>query len=110
MHGLTLSLRTLKGIRNRRVLAQPLAGCSGASPSLPSAGIAPSSAHSDVPAAVTAKGSASRSAQPDGGGQQLFVSDAYNSKVYVFNAASKTSNPPVERRSSTASRIPTASR
>jgi streptogramin lyase len=27
----------------------------------------------------------------------LFVSDNLNSKVYVFNAASKTTNPPIER-------------
>lgn len=93
-----LSLRTVTGVAIAAILSQPLAGCSGASSSLPSAApISPSSVHLDVPAAANAKGSAATRVSPDSGGQQLFVADAYNSKVYVFNAATKVNNPPVER-------------
>lgn len=94
MNTLSLSLRTATGVAIAAILAQPLAGCSGASSTLPAGPASLSSAHLDVPAAANAKGSAAQRMQPDGSGQQLFVSDNLNSKVYVFNALSTTSNPP----------------
>ncbi|MFZ0032701.1 MAG: SMP-30/gluconolactonase/LRE family protein [Candidatus Cybelea sp.] len=93
MHNLNLSLRTITGVAIAAILSQPLAGCSGASSSLPAAPVASDSAHMYVPAAANAKGSAAQRVSPDSGGQQLFVSDNLQSKVYVFNALSKTSNP-----------------
>lgn len=92
------SLRTVTGVAIAAILSQPLAGCSGASSSLPAAApVSPSSVHLDVPAAVNAKGSAAQRVNPDGGGQQLFVSDNENNRVLVFNAASTTQNPPATR-------------
>lgn len=96
MNKLNVPLRIATGVAAAALLAAPLAGCSGASSSLPTAPASLSSAHLDVPAAVNAKGSAAQRVQPDGS-QMLFVSDNLNSKVYVFNAASKTTNPPIER-------------
>jgi SMP-30/Gluconolactonase/LRE-like region len=92
----TLSLRTVTGVAIAAILAQPLAGCSGASSSLPTTPASPSSVHFDVPAAANAKGSAAQRVSPDKSGQKLFVADAFNSKIYVFNAATKVSNPPVQ--------------
>ncbi|HET6276003.1 MAG TPA: hypothetical protein VFE16_08765 [Candidatus Cybelea sp.] len=97
MSFLNPSLRTVTGVAIALFLAQPLAGCSGTSSSLPSVPDSPSSVHLDVPAAVNAKGSAAQRANPDAGGQQLFVSDNENNRVLVYNAASKTQNPPAER-------------
>jgi hypothetical protein len=97
MSNLTLSLRTITGIAIATILAQPLAGCSGASSSLPVATASQSSAHFDMPAAANAQGSAAQRVSPDKkGGQKLFVADVFNSKVYVFNAATKIDNPPAE--------------
>jgi hypothetical protein len=96
MNYLNLSLRIALSVAAATLIAQPLAGCSGASSSLPTALVSSSSAHLDVPAAVDAKGSAAQRVQPDKS-QLLYVSDNLNSKVYVFNAASKTTNPPIER-------------
>ncbi len=97
MNNLNLSLRTITGVAIAAILSQPLAGCSGATSSLPAAPVSSDSAHMYVPAAANAKGSAAQRVSPDSGGQQLFASDDLNSKVYVFNAATKVSNPPVER-------------
>ena len=93
MHYLNPSLRTITGVAIAAILSQPLAGCSGASSSLPSAPVASNSAHLYVPAAADAKGSAALRVGPDTGGQKLYVSDNLQSKIYVFNALSKTSNP-----------------
>lgn len=95
MSNLNLSLRTISGLAVAAILAQPLAGCSGASSSLPTTAMSPSSVHA-VPAAATAKGSAAQRVNPDRAGQKLFVADNFNSKIYAFNAASKVSNPPAE--------------
>jgi hypothetical protein len=95
---LSLSLRTATGVAIAAILSQSLAGCSGASSSLPSAvPVSPSSVHLDVPAAVNARGSAATRVNPDGGGQQLFVSDNENNRVLVYNPASTTQNPPATR-------------
>lgn len=97
MSSLNPSLRTVTGVAIALFLAQPLAGCSGAASSLPFAPDSPSSVHLDVPAAVDAKGSAAQRVHSDAGGQQLFVSDNENNRILVYNAASKTQNPPIER-------------
>ncbi|MFZ0362698.1 MAG: SMP-30/gluconolactonase/LRE family protein [Candidatus Cybelea sp.] len=97
MQNLNLSLRTITGVAIAALLSQPLAGCSGATSSLPAAPVSADSAHMYVPAAATAKGSAAQRVSPDSGGQQLFVSDDLNSKVYVYNAASKVSTSTPER-------------
>jgi hypothetical protein len=94
MHYLNPSLRTITGVAIAAILSQPLAGCSGASSSLPSAPVASNSAHLYVPAAADAKGSAAQRVSPDTGAQYLYVSDDLQSEISVFNAASKTSNPP----------------
>jgi hypothetical protein len=97
MSNLTLSLRTITGVAIAAILAQPLAGCSGASSSLPMAPASTSSAQLNVPSAANAKGSAAQRVNPDKkGGQELFVADALNSKIYAFNAASKVNNPPAQ--------------
>ncbi|MGB8910173.1 MAG: SMP-30/gluconolactonase/LRE family protein [Candidatus Cybelea sp.] len=97
MNNLDLSLRTITGVAIAAILSQPLAGCSGATSSLPPAPVSSDSAHMYVPAAANAKGSAAQRVSPDAGGQQLFVSDDLNSKVYVYNAASKVSTSTPER-------------
>jgi hypothetical protein len=83
VNNLNPSLRTVIGVAIATLLAQPLAGCSGASSSLPAAPVSTDSAHQVV--------------GPDGGGQLLFVSDNENNRISVFNAAAKTQNPPAER-------------
>ncbi len=96
MSYLNLSLRTITGVAIATLLAQPLAGCSGSSSSLPATPVVPSSVQLNAPAAANAKGSAAVRVNPDSGGQKLFVADDYTSKVYVFDAATKTNNPPAE--------------
>jgi sugar lactone lactonase YvrE len=93
MNTLNSPLRAVTGVAVAAILAQALAGCSGASSSLPAAPASFSSAHLYVPAAANAKGSAALRVQPDKSAQLLFVSDNLQSKVYVFDALSKTSNP-----------------
>jgi Lactonase, 7-bladed beta-propeller len=90
------SLRTVIGVAIAALLAQPLAGCSGASSSLP-APVSTNANHLYVPPAANAKGSAAQRVGPDADGQFLFVSDNENNRIAVFNAASKTQNPPAER-------------
>ncbi|HEV3092133.1 MAG TPA: hypothetical protein VGX91_11910 [Candidatus Cybelea sp.] len=65
--------------------ASPLGGCSAAS-ALPSARA--------VGSQVPAMGSPAQNVEPDTKKQLLFVSDNANDKVFVYNAASKTQNPP----------------
>jgi hypothetical protein len=98
MNNASLILRTATGLAVAALIAQPLAGCSGASQALPGAVAMPpagSSAHLNVPAAVNAMGSA---AIPDGKKKKaetlLFASDNENNKVLVFDASTKTQNPP----------------
>ncbi|HXO18115.1 MAG TPA: SMP-30/gluconolactonase/LRE family protein [Candidatus Dormibacteraeota bacterium] len=93
MNYLTSTLRAATGVAVASLVAAPLAGCSGASPALPSAPI--SSAR--VQTSVTAPDSTTSQIQPDGKKkkqkQLLFVSDNENNRVLVYNAASKTQNP-----------------
>ncbi|MGA9944204.1 MAG: hypothetical protein WBP75_04120 [Candidatus Cybelea sp.] len=97
MNKLNPSLRTVIGVAIASLLAQPLAGCSGASSSLPAAPVSTDADHLYVPAAANANGSAAQRVGPDSGGQLVFVSDNENNRISVFNAASKTKNPPPER-------------
>src|SRR5579863_1492526 len=97
MQNATLTLRIATGIAVASLLAAPLAGCSGASQALPGAPMA-AETHMTVPAAASAMGSA---AIPDGKKkktQLLFVSDNENNVITVYNAASKTQNPPSLRK------------
>ncbi|HLX26695.1 MAG TPA: beta-propeller fold lactonase family protein [Candidatus Cybelea sp.] len=95
MHTVSSILRTAAGIAVASLIAQPLAGCSGATQALPGAAplAAGASAHLEVPAAVNAMGSA---AQPDKKKKQktlLYVSDNENNRILVFKVG-KTQNPP----------------
>jgi hypothetical protein len=90
MKNARLTLRTATGI-TVSLLAYPLAACSGGSQALPRIPVsAPADANALAPAHATAP-----AAMPDRKkGKLLFVSDYQNSVVYVYNAASKTQNPP----------------
>jgi hypothetical protein len=93
----SLTLRMATGIAVASLLASPLAGCSGNTQALPGVPAAPDT-HVTVPAAAGAMGSA---AMPDGKKkktQLLFVSDNEHNSISVYDAASKTQNPPVLRK------------
>jgi sugar lactone lactonase YvrE len=95
MNKFDLSPRTITGLAIATLLAQPLAGCSGATSSLPTAPVSADSAHAFVPAAVSSKSSAPQRTAAAAKTSLLYVADNLNSKIYVFDEASKTSNPPV---------------
>ncbi|HYL27540.1 MAG TPA: hypothetical protein VEW74_06865, partial [Candidatus Nitrosotalea sp.] len=100
MHSATLTLRIAAGLAVASFLAAPLAGCSGSSQALPGAPMA-AETHMTVPAAAGAMGSA---AIPDGKKkktQLLFVSDNEHNVISVYDAASKTQNPPALRKITT---------
>lgn len=91
-------LRAATGLAVASLIAQPLAGCSGATGSaLPGA---PAAMPAAIPAAVTARGSAAMpDASPDGKKKkktQLFASDDENNKILVFTVG-KAQNPPATR-------------
>jgi hypothetical protein len=92
MKNARLTLRTATGI-TVSLLAYPLAACSGGSQALPGIPVS-APAGASAPAPATAVDSASI---PDPKGKKsklLFVSDNENSVITVYNAASKTQNPP----------------
>lgn len=97
MHNRGFALRVSTGIAMASVFASPLAGCSGASSTLPGMASSPSSATVPQPAAPAAS-TALRSQQPAGPNgskpKLLFVSDNENNRISVYNTATKTQNPP----------------
>jgi hypothetical protein len=101
MHRSAFALQAATGLAITSLLAAPLAGCSGSSSALPTAPSAASSANSSQPAPAQGMGSqAQLSAQVETDAHHkkkvklLFVSDNENNRVLVYNAASKTQNPP----------------
>jgi hypothetical protein len=88
------TLRTAIGIAVATLLAQPLAGCSGASSALPMAP-GPAPAGASAPAMGSAGiHSAGASIQPAKGTTQLlYVADNENNRIFIYNAAVKNSSP-----------------
>ncbi|MGC1379848.1 MAG: hypothetical protein WA814_02350 [Candidatus Baltobacteraceae bacterium] len=102
MHSRAIALRVSTTIALASIAASPLAGCSGASSTLPAAPAPIAAAN----AATNATGSATlgsigstlgMDAKKKKKQQLLFVSDNENNRVLVYNAASKTQNPPAIR-------------
>jgi hypothetical protein len=92
MKNLDLALRAATGFALVALIAEPLAGCSGASSSLPSAPVSTTTA----PMNASAADSIASAARPDGKKKKsslLFVSDNENNKITVYNAASKSQHP-----------------
>jgi hypothetical protein len=84
MNKLASGLRAATILAAASLTASPLAGCSGSS-ALPAG---PASA------SVTAARPPAQTVDPETKSKLLFVSDNENNKVYVYNAAAKTQNPP----------------
>jgi hypothetical protein len=89
-----LSLRAVTGLAVASMTIAPLAGCSGASTALPQAQLSPSIARASVPAADAPESQAQNDHHKKKAKQLLFVSDNENNEIRVFNAASKSQNPP----------------
>ncbi len=85
------ALRAAALVAVASITASPLAGCSGAS-ALPAGPISPPAAVK--PSATRSMGPQAQTADPDTKKTLLFVSDNANSKIFVYNAATKKQNPP----------------
>jgi hypothetical protein len=89
-------LRSATGIAVATLLGQSLAGCSGASTALPAAAPASMAAPASIGTQATDRGM-NTIAQPDkkkkAGSELLFVADNEKSRILVYNAAEKNSNP-----------------
>jgi hypothetical protein len=101
MHRPAFALQAATGLAITSLLAAPLAGCSGTSSALPATPLSAPSARTSEPAPAQGMGSqAQLSAQIETDAHHkkkvklLFVSDNENNRVLVFNAATKTQNPP----------------
>jgi hypothetical protein len=101
MHARAFALRTSTLIALVSLAAAPLTGCSGSSSVLPggallapSAGAATTSTGASTPAAAHTAVSQALAGPDAGKPKLLFVSDNKENRVVVYNAASKTQNPP----------------
>jgi hypothetical protein len=101
MHRRNFALQAATGLAITSLLAAPLAGCSGSSSSLPATPFSAPSARTSEPASAQGMGSQAQlspEAQTDARRKKkvklLFVSDNENNRVLVYDAASKTQNPP----------------
>jgi len=90
MHNRAFALRVSAGIAMVSGLAAPLAGCSGASSALP----AGSTSYSSAAAPAQPQIQHAPPIDPNLKSKLLFVSDNENNRISVYNAASKTQNPP----------------
>jgi hypothetical protein len=84
MNKLASGVRAAAVLAAASLTASPLAGCSGSSALPPGPASVP----------VTAVRPLAQTVDPDRKSQLLFVSDNANDQVYVYNAATKTQNPP----------------
>jgi hypothetical protein len=100
MHRPAFALQAATGLAITSLLVAPLAGCSGTSSTLPTTPFsAPSARTSELASAQGMGPQAQLSSQTQTDAHHkkvklLFVSDNENNRVLVYNAASKTQNPP----------------
>ncbi len=91
MNQIAISLRVAALVAVASLTASPLAGCSGAS-ALPAGPSSPPVAAQ--PSAIRPMGPQAQTVESDTKKTLLFVSDNANSKIFVYDAASKKQNPP----------------
>jgi hypothetical protein len=91
MNQIAPGLRAAALVAVASLTASPLAGCSGA-PALPAGPSSPPLA--TQPSASRTMGPQAQTVDPDTKKQLLFVSDNANSKIFVYDAATKKQNPP----------------